>query len=212
MNETIEQTLLAIKESIVFLLEQEKVRGEEVKALNEKIEAVNDTLVNQIINPAVEAYNEEQFNNFNDQYGERLGKFDQTIQSVQNDPEYSSSREAWNELQKLPEEERENVDMESFVSGVEEGLVEYVDGIKASLGLSEETPVEIKEEDGEIEVKADTDGDGEMETVATEENKEEVVTEDGDGSEEEVVEDDDEEVEDDEPTEEELEKYLNGED
>lgn len=203
MNETIEQTLLAIKESIVFLLEQEKVRGEEVKALNEKIEAVNDTLVNQIISPAVEAYNEEQFNNFNDQYGERLGKFDQTIQSVQNDPEYSSSREAWNELQKLPEEERENVDMESFVSGVEEGLVEYVDGIKKSLGLSEDTSIEVKEEDGKIEVKADTDGDGKMETVATEENKEEVAEDVG--SEEEVIENN-------EPTEEELEKYLNGED
>ena len=209
MNETIEQTLLAIKESIVFLLEQEKVRGEEVKALNEKIEAVNDTLVNQIINPAVEAYNEEQFNNFNDQYGERLGKFDQTIQSVQNDPEYSSSREAWNELQKLPEEERENVDMESFVSGVEEGLVEYVDGIKEALGLSEETPVEIKEEDGEIEVKADADGDGKMETVATEDSGEGTVDE-GDGSEEEIV--DDEEIENDEPTDEEMEKYLKGED
>lgn len=209
MNETIEQTLLAIKESIVFLLEQEKVRGEEVKALNDKIEAVNDVLVNQIINPAAEAYNEEQFNNFNDQYGERLGKYDQTIQSVQNNPEYSSSREAWNELQNLPEEERENVDMESFVTGVEEGLAEYVDGIKKSLGLPDDAPVEIKEEDGEIEVKADADGDGKMETVATEDSGEETVDE-GDGSGEEIV--DDEEIENDEPTDEEMEKYLKGED
>lgn len=209
MNETIEQTLLAIKESIVFLLEQEKVRGEEVKALNDKIEAVNDVLVNQIINPAAEAYNEEQFNNFNDQYGERLGKYDQTIQSVQNNPEYSSSREAWNELQNLPEDERENVDMESFVSGVEEGLAEYVDGIKKSLGLPDDAPVEIKEEDGEIEVKADADGDGKMETVATEDSGEGTVDE-GDGSGEENV--DDEEIENDEPTDEEMEKYLKGED
>lgn len=209
MNETIEQTLLAIKESIVFLLEQEKVRGEEVKALNDKIEAVNDVLVNQIINPAAEAYNEEQFNSFNDQYGERLGKYDQTIQSVQNNPEYSSSREAWNELQNLPEEEREKVDMESFVTGVEEGLAEYVDGIKKSLGLPDDAPVEIKEEDGEIEVKADADGDGKMETVATEDSGEETVDE-GDGSEEEIV--DDEEIENDEPTDEEMEKYLKGED
>lgn len=209
MNETIEQTLLAIKESIVFLLEQEKVRGEEVKALNDKIEAVNDVLVNQIINPAAEAYNEEQFNNFNDQYGERLGKYDQTIQSVQNNPEYSSSREAWNELQNLPEDERENVDMESFVSGVEEGLAEYVDGIKKSLGLPDDAPVEIKEDDGEIEVKADADGDGKMETVATEDSGEGTVDE-GDGSGEENV--DDEEIENDEPTDEEMEKYLKGED
>lgn len=207
MDETIEQTLVAIKESIVFLLEQEKIRGEEVKALNEKIDAVNDVVVNQIINPAVEAYNEEQFNNFNDQYGERLGKFDQTIQSAQGNPDYSTSREAWNELQNLPEEDRENVDMESFVSGVEEGLSEYVNGIKQSLGLPEDAPVEIKEEDGEIEVKADTDGDGELEEVATEE----VADEDGTVEELEPV-DEEETEEDGEPTDEEMEKYLNGED
>jgi hypothetical protein len=107
----------------------------------------------------------------------------------------------------VPEEDREKVDMESFVSGVEEGLVEYVNGIKKSLGLPEDAPVEIKEEDGEVEVKADADGDGEMETVATEETE---VTTESDGTEEETVED--EEVEDDEPSDEEMEKYLNGED
>jgi len=203
--EDIENTLQAMRETLIFLVEQEKIRGEEIQALNEKIESVNDTLVNQVINPSIEAYQEEQFQDFNSEYGDRLGKFDQTIQTAQGNPEYSSSREAWNELQNLPEEERENVDMESFVSGVEEGLSEYVDEIKKFLGLSEDTPIEIKEEDGEIQVKADEDGDGKMEEVVSE------TSEETEENSEEPAEGSEESEEDSEPTEEEMEKYLAGE-
>ena len=80
---------------------------------------------------------------------------------------------AWDELQALPEEERAEVDEEAYVKGVEEGLSEYVDNIKKSLGIDKDAAVEIKEdEDGEIEVKADTDGDGEVDTEVTEEKSE----------------------------------------
>lgn len=184
----IKQMIETFKETLIFLVEQEKVRGEEVKALNEKIDAVNDTVINQIINPSIEAYQEEQFNGFKDKYGEKLGKFDDTIRTSLNDPEYDSTREAWNELQAMPEDERAGVDTDAYVDGVASGLEEYVDNIKKSLGLEEDTPVEITEDgNGEIEVKADTDGDGEMETVAeenteTEEDKD--VSEDTEESEE----------------------------
>ena len=56
----IKEMIETFKETLVFLVEQEKVRGEEVAALNEKIESVNDILTNQIINPSIEAYKEEQ--------------------------------------------------------------------------------------------------------------------------------------------------------
>lgn len=174
--EQIKQMIETFKETLVFLVEQEKIRGEEVAALNDKIEAVNDVLMNQIINPSIEAYQEEQFNGFKDKYGEKLGQFDDTIRTTMNDPEYDSTREAWNKLQEMPEEERADVDTDAYVDGVADGLSEYVDNIKKSLGLAEDTPVEIKEdENGEIEVKADTDGDGEMEEVPTDgENVEEL--------------------------------------
>lgn len=167
--EEIKSMIETFKETLVFLVEQEKIRGEEVQALNAKIESVNDTLVNQIINPSIEAYQEEQYEGFKDKYGERLGKFDETLKTSMNDPEYDSTREAWNQLQDMPAEERAGVDEEAYVNGVEEGLSEYVDNIKKSLGIAEDAPVEITEdENGEIEVKADTDGDGEVETVAVE--------------------------------------------
>lgn len=210
--EQIKEMIETFKETLVFLVEQEKVRGEEVAALNEKIESVNDILVNQIINPSIEAYNEEQYQGFKDKYGEQLGKFDETLRTSMNDPEYDSTREAWDELQALPEEEREGVDEEAYVKGVEEGLSEYVDNIKKSLGIDEDAAVEIKEdENGEIEVKADTDGDGEVDTEVTEE-KTETEVENGEDSGEEVVEEETEEEETDEVDPElqkELEDYLN---
>ena len=189
--DNIEETLAAFKETLIFLVEQEKLRGEEVSALNDKIEAVNSYMMDNIVNPSIAAYKEEQFNDFNDKYGERLGKFNGTLQTSLNEPEYDATREAFNELDALPQEEREGIDEEAYVSGVEEGLAEYVQSIKQSLGLPEETPVEIKDNgDGDIEVKADTNGDGKPDTFVTDETEE---TEE-------------------EPSQEELDAYLRGDD
>lgn len=207
----IKEMIETFKETLVFLVEQEKVRGEEVAALNEKIESVNDILVNQIINPSIEAYQEEQYQGFKDKYGEQLGKYDDTLRTSMNDPEYDSTREAWDELQALPEEERAKVDEEAYVKGVEEGLSEYVDNIKKSLGIDGDAAVEIKQdEDGEIEVKADTDGDGEVDTEVTEEKSETEVENGKETTSEEVVEEDKEdEAEVDPELQKELEEYLN---
>ena len=207
----IKEMIETFKETLVFLVEQEKVRGEEVAALNEKIESVNDILVNQIINPSIEAYQEEQYQGFKDKYGEQLGKYDDTLRTSMNDPEYDSTREAWDELQALPEEERAGVDEEAYVKGVEEGLSEYVDNIKKSLGIDEDAAVEIKEdENGEIEVKADTDGDGEVDTEVTEEKSETDVENGEETTSEEVVEENEEdEAEVDPELQKELEEYLN---
>lgn len=207
----IKERIETFKETLVFLVEQEKVRGEEVAALNEKIESVNDILVNQIINPSIDAYKEEQYNGFKDKYGKQLGKYDDTLRTSMNDPEYDSTREAWDELQSLSEEERAKVDEEAYVKGVEEGLSEYVENIKKSLGINEDSAVEIKQDkDGEIEVKADTDGDGEVDTKVTEEKSETEVENGEKTTSKEVVEEDEEdEAEVDPELQKELEEYLN---
>lgn len=179
MDEEIKETLTAMKETLIFLVEQEKVRGEEIKALNEKIEAVNDLVTKQIVEPAINFYKEEEFGKFRDKYGERLGKYDELMRSTLNEPEYDSTREAWNELDKMSDEEREAIDMDKYVEGVESGIADYIKGIKEKLGLPSDAEVEVKDDGEKVEVKADTDGDGTKETVAVEE-KEEVETESGD--------------------------------
>ena len=179
MDEEMKETLLAMKETLIFLVEQEKVRGEEIKALNEKIEAVNDLVTKQIVEPAINFYKEEEFGKFRDKYGERLGKYDELMRSTLNEPEYDSTREAWNELDKMSDEEREAIDMDKYVEGVESGIADYIKGIKEKLGLPADAEVEVKDDGEKVEVKADTDGDGKKETVAVEE-KEEVETESDD--------------------------------
>lgn len=179
MDEEIKETLTAMKETLIFLVEQEKVRGEEIKALNEKIEAVNDLVTKQIVEPAINFYKEEEFGKFRDKYGERLGKYDELMRSTLNEPEYDSTREAWNELDKMSDEEREAIDMDKYVEGVESGIADYIKGIKEKLGLPADAEVEVKDDGEKVEVKADTDGDGTKETVAVEE-KEEVETESDD--------------------------------
>ena len=179
MDEEIKETLTAMKETLIFLVEQEKVRGEEIKALNEKIEAVNDSVTKQIVEPAINFYKEEEFGKFRDKYGERLGKYDELMRSTLNEPEYDSTREAWNELDKMSDEEREAIDMDKYVEGVESGIADYIKGIKEKLGLPADAEVEVKDDGEKVEVKADTDGDGTKETVAIEE-KEEVETESDD--------------------------------
>lgn len=170
------ETLEAMKETLIFLVEQEKIRGEEVKALNDKIDALNELVTKQIVEPAIEYYNEEQFNKFKDSYGERLGKFNQLMQSTMNNPDYDATKEAWDEYNKMSEEEKDATDMEKYVEGVEKGIADYISGIKEKLGLPENAEVEIKDDGEKVEVKADTDGNGEKETVAVEEKED--VTED----------------------------------
>lgn len=192
--EQIKESIAAMKETLIFLVEQEKIRGNEVTALNEKIEAVNETLVEKIINPSIEAYNEGQYNQFKDKYGERLGKYDETLKSSMNDPEYDSTKEAWNELSEMSPEDRADVDIDKYVDGVEQGLTEYVENIKKSLGIPSDTAVEITETpEGEVEVKADENGDGTPETVVATESEETTIdNETGAETEEETAEETDE--------------------
>lgn len=164
----IKEAISTIKETLVFLVEQEKIRGEEVAALNDKIDAVNELVTKQIVEPAIEFYNEEQFNKFNDQYGERLSKYDELMRSSLNSPDYSLTREAWNDLQNMKDEERAALDMDKYVEGVESGIADYVAKIKEKLGLPADADLEIKAGENGVKAKADVDGDGTKETVAEE--------------------------------------------
>lgn len=189
MDELVEikEMIETFRETLLFLVEQEKLRGEEVNALNDKIEAVNSTLYDKVINPSIEAYKEQQFQEFNQKYGEKLNQYDDTIRTSMNDPEYSSSRAAWEKMNaEIPPEEMESFDTDGYVESVVSGLSDYVDGIKKSLGLDQDTPLEVKEdENGNLEVKADVDGDGKMEEVATEKTASEETVAETEGMDEE---------------------------
>lgn len=162
------EDLSVIKETLIFLVEQEKLRGEEVKALNEKIEAVNNFMMDNIVNPALEADKAERFEDFKGKYGERLSKYNDVMRASGN-ADYDGTTEAFNELEGLSDEEKKDINIDEFVDKCEGGLCQYVDEIKKSLGIEPDVAVEIKaDENGEVEVKADENGDGEPEAEVTE--------------------------------------------
>ena len=140
-------------------------------------------------------------------FGERVARLGEMLTMIGADA--TKGAYAGFNHQAPPEEERAEVDEEAYVKGVEEGLSEYIDNIKKSLGIDEDAAVEIKEdENGEIEVNADTDGDGEVDTKVTEE-KSETEVENGEKTTSEEVVEENEEYEVDPELHKELEEYLN---
>lgn len=206
MDEQNNELFGQIKEAVQFLIEEVKALQQKNVELEEQIASVNSFMMDNIVNPSIEAYNGQRFNEFNDKYGERLGKYDDMIKTSLNDPEYSSAKEAWDTLEALPPEERDSIDEEQYVAGVEEGLTGYVDSIKQALGIPADEAVEIMDDgEGDIEVIADEDGDGVPETDVTDGEAEAEPTE------EPAAEAEDSE-EDGEPTQEDIDAYLNGDD
>ena len=164
----------ALKETVIFLTEQERLRGEATKALDEKIEAVKSYVDETIINPSLDAYESEKYDEFAGKYGDRLGKHNALVRHAYSDPEYDITREAYDTYNSLPAEDR--VSEEDFVASVEGKIEEYVAQIKKELGLPDDIPMEIENDgNGNTEVKADTDGDGKTEPVAETSTEEEVI-------------------------------------
>lgn len=172
----IDSTLQLFKETITFLVEQEKIRAKEIEALNAKIDSLNDIITKQIMEPVNEYIDDKAYDEFKAKYGERLGAFDNTMSATERVDGYDTTRQTFDSIKQL--EDYPNVDMDSIVDGVESDLKQYVEGIKAQFGISPDTPVEITETPGgEVEVKADTDKDGEAETVVASETVEETPVE-----------------------------------
>lgn len=165
MNEEIIQTL---KDTLAFLLEQEKIRAEEITALNDKINAINDMVMSKITE-ADDFLDDQRYRDFKGKYGDQLSAFDEQMSAIQGEP-YDTTRNAYEEFRDYQAPEGVNISEEEYVGKAVEGLQQYLDGLKTSMGLPADT---------DIEVKADLDGDGKAETTVVDETteKEEVVEE-----------------------------------
>lgn len=197
MMENIEQEIESLKETIAFLIDQEKIRGEEVAALNDKIEAAREYLTEMIIEPSIKRANEDRFDKFNGQYGERFSRFDDVMKSVYG-PDYSSTRAVYDEYYGMPEDERKAIDEEAYLSDAESRFEAFIDNVKASLGVSPDSDVVIQH-DGETGETVATAVDGqtgevveekieEGEAVAAPANEETVNPEEAAVLEEEIIE------------------------
>lgn len=134
-----------------------------LKLLDEKIEALNDCVVNQIINPAIEQYKEDQYQDFKGKYGERLDKYSDILKQT-NGEDYDNTRAVWDDIQNG--ENPEGVDIEATVSEAEKQTLDFVNSVREKMGLPPEEAITItSDNEGNVEVKADEDGDGNPETT-----------------------------------------------
>ena len=202
MNENeIYEILSSFKQAIDVILERLDQMDEMYHQSDERVDKLEQTLFKEILEPAQDIYDQQQadqrFEEFNDKYGEKLGSYNDALAPMEEEG-FDLSRSAFDAYDSLPEEERP--DEAAYVDEVARVAEEKISEIKRALGVPEDTAVEITDDgEGNVEVVADEDGDGEPETPVTEESTEESTEteEKEDGSEEEKDDEEDEEVVDD---------------
>lgn len=122
--------------------------------LSSKQQAFEDKVLNEIINPANEAYEkserDKRFNDFKDKYGEKLAPFENDVKTLEGDDFdiYSNTFDAM--------DGDDSIDGDAFIESVTSALKAKIDEIKSKLGVASDAEVTVEASaDGDIEVKAD---------------------------------------------------------
>lgn len=142
---------------------------------DERIHELESTLYDEIINPTQEYIDETnrnaRFDDFNSKYGEQLGSYNDALRSLEGE-DFDLTKSAFDKYDSYEGEDKP--DEEAFVQALIQEVGSQLDAIKRGLGLPADADVEIKEEDGEVEVVAD----GEVVATEGEETPVEEPTED----------------------------------
>lgn len=165
--------------------------------VTEKLNSLETTVFDEIINPANEYIEETnknaRFDEFNSKYGDKFGDFAEPLKALEGD-DYDVVREAFNQYDDF---EGEKPDEDAYVEALVGELQNKLGQIKSSLGIPEDEEIAVEEtEDGGAVV---TTEDGEV-VASTEEGEEEVAEEPEEEPEVEEI-TDDEEAEEDDPEE-----------
>jgi hypothetical protein len=161
--------------------------------VTEKLNSLETTVFDEIINPANEYIEETnknaRFDEFNSKYGDKFGDFAEPLKALEGD-DYDVVREAFNQYDDF---EGEKPDEDAYVEALVGELQNKLGQIKSSLGIPEDEEIAVEEtedggavvttEDGEV-VASTEDGEEEPE----EEPEVEEITDDGE------AEDDPEEI------------------
>lgn len=172
------------------------------KTFTERVNKLESTLFDEIINPANEYIEETnknaRFDEFNSKYGDKFGDFAEPLKALEGD-DYDVVREAFNQYDDF---EGEKPDEDAYVEALVSELHNKLGQIKSSLGIPADEEIAVEEtEDGGTVV---TTEDGEV-VASTEDGEEDHGEIEGDDAtesepdveEEEVV----DEAEDDDPEE-----------
>lgn len=172
------------------------------KTFTERVNKLESTLFDEIINPANEYIEETnknaRFDEFNSKYGDKFGDFAEPLKALEGD-DYDVVREAFNQYDDF---EGEKPDEDAYVEALVSELHNKLGQIKSSLGIPADEEIAVEEtEDGGTVVTTE-DGEVVASTEDGEENRGEIEGDDATESEPDVeVEDVVDEAEEDDPEE-----------
>lgn len=171
------------------------------KTFTERVNKLESTLFDEIINPANEYIEETnknaRFDEFNSKYGDKFGDFAEPLKALEGD-DYDVVREAFNQYDDF---EGEKPDEEAYVEALVGELHNKLGQIKSSLGIPEDEEIAVEEtEDGGAVVTTE-DGEVVASTEGDEEDRGEIEGGDATESEPDVEEEVVDEAEEDDPEE-----------
>lgn len=144
--------------------EIEKLK-EQVKTLSDIMDMcvnrINETdrvIIEEILGPITKSFEEAtkgyQFEDFKAKYGERLSPYSEILSKIENEDK-DAVKEAFDAYNSYSDEQKANYPEETYIEELIVNLDNYVNNVRTALGLSSDTPVEIKSDNaGDIQVKA----------------------------------------------------------
>jgi len=153
---TLRDAVLQLNENISRV---EKKLDDSIASTDEKVNALETTVYDEIINPANEYIagqeKEARFDDFNEKYGDKLRPFNEDLSTLEGS-DYDLVRDAFDRYDSF---EGDKMGEDEFVEALVGELGSKLDAIKKAFGVPEDTEISVQEtEDGGTEVVTE-DGD-----------------------------------------------------
>lgn len=183
----LKEVLGSFKDAIDIILARLDRYDEMYHAQDERIEELEKTFYEDILEPARKALDErvyeDEYSKFHEQYGEKLDPYNEQLRAIEGE-DFDLSRKAFDDYSSY--EDKPNVD--EYVNALVETVGNQLKDIKDKLGIEGEIRATVDEE-GEVEVEVDKETATEDKAEIKDEEKEVEENKD-EGGESKIVEDD----------------------
>lgn len=179
----LKEVLGSFKDAIDIILARLDRYDEMYHAQDERIEELEKTFYEDILEPARKALDErvyeDEYSKFHEQYGEKLDPYNEQLRAIEGE-DFDLSRKAFDDYSSY--EDKPNVD--EYVNALVETVGNQLQDIKDKLGIEGEIRATVDEE-GQVEVEVNDDNVTEEKVEVKDEDKNK-----DEGGESKIVEDD----------------------
>lgn len=184
----LKEVLSSFKDAIDIILARLDRYDEMYHAQDERIEELEKTFYEDILEPAKKALDEriyeDEYSKFHEQYGEKLDPYNEQLRAIEGE-DFDLSRKAFDDYSSY--EEKPNV--EEYIDALVETVGNQLKDIKDKLGIEGEIRATVDDE-GKVDVEVNEETATEDKSEIKDEEKEVVEENKDEGGESKIVEDD----------------------